>query len=332
MTEKKKICVLCGGRSGEHEISLISAGSVINALDREKFDVIKVFISKQGEWSIDGEPFDPWQLPKICDFVLPILHGPNGEDGTVQGLLELLNIPYGGTGVLGAAVTMDKIVAKKVFAAAGLEQAPYVTLSSADLSDGARRQDKIREIKESLKLPWFVKPANMGSSVGITKVCREEDLEAALEEAAGYDSRLVVEQGIDARELETGVMGNDELEVAEVGEIMPAADFYSYDDKYINGASKLAIPADISKEQREAIREMAARAYRAAGCFGFSRCDFLMDRDTGRIYINEINSIPGFTDISMFPKLFLYCGYTYPGLIERIIELGYEKYNAKNNR
>jgi D-alanine-D-alanine ligase len=250
----------------------------------------------------------------------------------VQGLLELLDIPYGGTGVLGAAVTMDKIVAKKVFAAAGLEQAPYVTLSSADLSDGARRQGKIREIRESLKLPWFVKPANMGSSVGITKVCREEDLEAALEEAAGYDSRLVVEQGIDARELETGVMGNDELEVAEVGEIMPAADFYSYDDKYINGASKLAIPADISKEQREAIREMAARAYRAAGCFGFSRCDFLMDRDTGRIYINEINSIPGFTDISMFPKLFLYCGYTYPGLIERIIELGYEKYNAKNNR
>ncbi len=336
---KTKIAVIYGSKSGEHEVSIVSANNVIEALSKDKYDIIRVFISKELEWFLDPKgdqsmlaPYNPMDLKKDVDFVLPILHGPNGEDGTVQGLLELLNIPYGGCGVVGCATAMDKIVAKEIFTSAGLNQTPYVALTSADLEDASRKSIKLREIKESLKLPYFVKPANMGSSVGITKVKAIEDLDEALDIAAHYDNRLIVEQGVDCRELETGVMGNDELTVASVGEIITGADFYTYDDKYVDGISSTVVPAEISKEEMDKIRSMAKVAYAALGCQGYARCDFLMDKVTHEIFINEINAIPGFTNISMFPKLFMHEGYTYSEIIEKIIELGYERYNAKNHR
>ena len=336
---KTRIAVIYGSKSGEHEVSIVSASNVIAALNTEKYDVIRVFISKELEWFLDPKgdqsllaPYNPMDLKKDVDFVLPILHGPNGEDGTVQGLLELLNIPYGGCGVVGCATAMDKIVAKEIFANRNLKQAPYVALTSADLEDASKKAEKYRQIKASLKLPYFVKPANMGSSVGITKVKNIEDLDEALDIAAHYDSRIVVEQGIDCRELETGVMGNDTLEVASVGEILTGAEFYTYDDKYVDGVSQTVVPADITKEQEEEIKRMAKEGYEALGCCGFARCDFMMDKNTGEIYFNEINAIPGFTNISMFPKVFMDKGYTYSEIIERIIELGYERHNAKNHR
>ena len=336
---KTRIAVIYGSKSGEHEVSIVSASNVIAALNTEKYDVIRVFISKELEWFLDPKgdqsllaPYNPMDLKKDVDFVLPILHGPNGEDGTVQGLLELLNIPYGGCGVVGCATAMDKIVAKEIFANRNLKQAPYVALTSADLEDASKKAEKYRQIKASLKLPYFVKPANMGSSVGITKVKNIEDLDEALDIAAHYDSRIVVEQGIDCRELETGVMGNDVLELASVGEILTGAEFYTYDDKYVDGVSQTVVPADITKEQEEEIKRMAKEGYEALGCCGFARCDFMMDKNTGEIYFNEINAIPGFTNISMFPKVFMDKGYTYSEIIERIIELGYERHNAKNHR
>lgn len=336
---KTKIAVIYGSKSGEHEVSIVSAGNVIDALDKEKFEVTRVFISKELEWYLDPNgdqsqlyTYNPMDLKKDVDFVLPILHGPNGEDGTVQGLLELLNIPYGGCGVLGCATAMDKIVAKEIFADKGINQCPYVALTTGDLEDASKKAEKIRQIKSKLKLPYFVKPANMGSSVGITKVKNIEDLDEALDIAAHYDSRILVEQGVNCRELETGVMGNDELEVASVGEIIVGADFYTYDDKYVDGVSQTIVPADISEEEKTKIQSMAKDAFEALGCFGYARCDFMMDKDTGEIFINEVNAIPGFTNISMFPKVFMNVGYTYSEIIEKIIELGYEKYNAKNHR
>ena len=335
---KKRIGVIYGSKSGEYEVSIVSASNVMEAMDKDKYEIVKIFISKNLEWYIGGRPeeggraFSPWEIPSVCDFALPILHGPNGEDGTVQGLLELLNIPYGGCGLLGCAAVMDKIVAKEIFASAGIPQVPYISLSSYDLDDEERRAAKIKEISEGLELPYFVKPANMGSSVGITKVKTAEELLPALLEAERYDSRIVVEHGIDCREMETGCMGNDSIEVADVGEVLTGAEFYTYDDKYVDGVSHTQIPADISEKEREYIRSYAKKAYLAAGCFGFARCDFMIDKKDGQIYINEINAIPGFTNISMFPKLFMAAGYSYPQIIERIIELGYERYNVKNNR
>ena len=336
---KTKVAVIYGSKSGEHEVSIVSAGNVIDAMDKEKYEVTRVFISKELEWYLDPNgdqselySYNPMDLKKDVDFVLPILHGPNGEDGTIQGLLELLNIPYGGCGVVGCAAAMDKIVAREIFANAGLKQTPYIALTTGDLEDASRKADKLRQIKSNLKLPYFVKPANMGSSVGITKVKNIEDLDEALDIAAHYDSRILVEQGINCRELETGILGNDELEVASVGEIITGADFYTYDDKYIDGVSQTIVPAEITEEQKIKIQEMAKAAYSALGCSGFARCDFMLDKDSGEIFICEVNAIPGFTNISMYPKVFMDKGYTYGEIIERIIELGYEKYNAKNHR
>ena len=354
---KKRIGVFFGGQSGEHEVSRVSATTVINSLDREKYDVVTIGITKAGEWLLYEGPVEliapgEWEkkaredlerdpghfafsvlgsaghkLTDIIDFALPIMHGPNGEDGTVQGVFELLNIPYGGSGVAGCAVTMDKIIAKEVFANAGLKQSPYIAFSSEDIGKGIEEK-----INSELEYPLFIKPANMGSSVGITKVTREEDLLPALRLAAKYDSRIVAEHGIDAREIEISVMGNDELSFGAAGEIIPAAEFYDYDAKYNNEESKLLIPAPLSEEQLKAVREMAGKAYKAAACCGFSRVDFLMDKSTSEIYINEINAIPGFTSISMFPMLMMETGLTLPEITDRIIELGYERYSLKNNR
>ena len=352
---KTKIAVLFGGKSGEHDISCISATSVIKAIDKDKYDIMTIGITKEGEWLLYEGPLEglqsgAWEeaarkslaedpehfrltllgtggrsLKDVCDFVFPVLHGPNGEDGTVQGLLELMDVPYAGSGVLGCAATMDKIVAKKIFEAAGLKQTPYVALNSSQI--GPETEAKINA---QLKYPLFVKPANMGSSVGINKVSSPEGLIDALKVAAAYDTRIVVEQGVNCRELECAVMGNQDPVAAVVGEVVPHADFYDYDAKYKDSESKTIVPADISPEKAEEIRSSAVKAFTACACFGFSRVDFLMDKDSQEIYINEINAIPGFTNISMFPMLFMAAGLTYTEIVEKIIELGYERYNAEN--
>ena len=357
MAKKIKVGVIFGGKSGEHEVSCVSASYVINAIDKTKFTVKTIGITKKGEWLLYEGPTSSiadgtWEkkakadlkknpkhfafqimsaggkdLKSIIDFALPILHGPNGEDGTVQGLLELINIPYGGCGVIGCAATMDKIIAKEIFENAGLKQTPFVAFTKTEIGPAV-----IRKINKELKYPLFVKPANMGSSVGITKVSKKADLAKAIEFAAKYDDRLVVEQGVDCRELETAVMGNEALFVGAVGEIFAGAEFYDYDAKYKSTESKTVIPAAITKMQEKKITEMAKTAYKACGCCGFSRIDFMMDKKSGEIYINEINAIPGFTSISMFPKLCMAKGMTYSEIIERIIELGYERYTSKNNR
>jgi D-alanine-D-alanine ligase len=325
---KIRLGVIYGGKSGEHEVSIMSADSVIAACDPAKYDVVRIFISKEGWWTIAGQPLNPWDLRSYIDFALPILHGPNGEDGTVQGLLKLAGIPYGGCGVLGCAVTMDKIVAKRIFASEGLAQTPYLAFTDADPYEEIARQTL-----ETLRFPIFVKPSNMGSSVGITKVHSVDELPAALDLAFSYDTRIVVEQGVEnARELESALMGNNEIVCGKVGEILPAAEFYDYDAKYFDEASELLVPAPITAEQEAQLLDMARRAYKACACCGFSRVDFLMDGSTGQIYINEINAIPGFTKISMFPRLMMASGVPYPEIIDRIVELGYERYHAENHR
>ena len=324
---KIRLGVIYGGKSGEHEVSIMSADSVINAIDPEKYDVTRIFISKEGWWTIAGQPLNPWDLRGYIDFALPILHGPNGEDGTVQGLLKLAGMPYGGCDVLSCAVTMDKIVAKKVFASEGLRQTPYIAFTDADPVE-----EIIEKACSELQFPMFVKPSNMGSSVGITKAHDREELKDAIALASKYDSRLLIEQGVDAREIESAVMGNNVIVCGEVGEIVPGAEFYDYNDKYFDGNSQLLIPAPITAEKKAEILEMATRAYRACGCCGFARVDFLMDRNTEEVYINEINAIPGFTKISMFPRLMMAAGMTYPEIIDRIVELGYERHHAEDHR
>jgi len=352
---KIKIGVFFGGKSGEHEVSRVSATTVINSLNKNKYDVVTIGITKQGQWLLYEGPIEKlatgeWeeiakqdlaknpehfafsvmggtglQLKDLIDFALPIMHGPNGEDGTIQGLFELLNLPYAGPGVCGCAVTMDKIVAKEVFANAGLLQSPFVACSSLEIGEELEKK-----INEKLEYPLFVKPANMGSSVGITKVTDKKDLHKALVEAAKYDYRLVVEHGIDAREIEIAVMGNEELKLGAIGEIRPTAEFYDYDAKYNDDSSELLLPAPLTEEQAEKVRKNAKIAYKAAACQGMSRVDFLIDKHTNEIYINEINAIPGFTSISMFPMLMKQTGMTMEEIVDYLITLGYERYNLKN--
>ncbi len=356
-----KLGVLFGGRSGEHEISLMSAASVIRAIDKDKYEVVQIGITREGDWYLfEGSPDQiedgSWEeeakevflanpgkhelsvlgsggnsLKQRIDFALPILHGPFGEDGTIQGLFEMIGIPYGGSGVMGAALTMDKILAKAVCEKAGIPQGPYVALMKPDFD--RKEEELLREIEEKLRFPMFVKPSNMGSSVGITKVRTRKDLKEAIITAARYDHRILVEEGIDCRELETAVLGNHDPKVSGVGEIIPSAEFYDYKAKYFDGGqSKMCIPADIPFEKAEEIRSIASRAFRLLDCCGYARVDFFMEKGTDRIFLNEINSIPGFTKFSMFPLLWGQEGLTYPNLIERIVELGYERYYAKNSR
>ena len=354
---KKTIAVLFGGKSMEHEVSRVSATSVIKAIDKEKYDIITIGITKSGEWLLYEGPLEDiapgtWEkkakedlkndpqhfgitllgaggrsIKDLCDFVFPVLHGPNGEDGTVQGLLQLADVPFAGSGVLGCSSTMDKIAAKEIFKAVGLKQCPYVALLSSEISP-----EKEAEISETLPYPMFVKPANMGSSVGITKAHGPEELHDALVFAAKYDTRIVVEQGVNARELETAIMGHTEIVAGAVGEIIPDAEFYDYDAKYNNSESKTLVPANIPEELAEEVRRSAITAFKACGCSGYARVDFLMDKDSQEIYINEINAIPGFTNISMFPMLFMATGLSYTQIVDKIIELGYERYNIENKR
>ena len=366
MAEKLRVGVIFGGQSGEHEVSLVSAQGIMNAMDKEKYEIIPIGITKKGRWLTSGEPMKLLQpapsvppasgdaeraepetrellvrsrrdlvpgtreagFPQV-DVVFPVLHGPYGEDGTVQGLLELADIPYVGAGVLGSALGMDKIAMKGVFKSHGLPVVEYVAFKRKDWE---RSPETVMELVEKeLGYPCFIKPANLGSSVGISKVHQRGELAPALELAARYDRRMLAERAVNAREIEVSVLGNDEPIASVPGEIIPCREFYDYIAKYIDDRSELIIPADLPSEMTRRIQELAIAAFMAVDCAGMARVDFLLDKDTGDLYICELNTIPGFTPISMYPKLWGASGISYSELIDRLIELALERH-ADNSR
>jgi D-alanine-D-alanine ligase len=318
---KTRVAVIYGGRSGEHEVSLRSAKSIIDAMDSEKYKVLHYLISKEGKWSPRALVPEPNGNAGI-DVVFPVLHGTFGEDGTLQGLLELADLPYVGAGVLASAASMDKEVMKRLTKERGLPIVDYLAFSSRDLND-------IEGICSKFEFPVFVKPANLGSSVGISKVHTCAELKAALELAASFDRKVIVERGIIGREFECSVLGNEDPIAAVPCEILPSKDFYDYDDKYLLEKAETVIPANLSPEQTAELRRLAVECYRAVQCEGMARVDFLLETATNRLYINEINTIPGFTSISMYPKMWEYSGLAMPKLIDRLIELAVERHTAK---
>lgn len=357
--EKLKLGIVFGGQSGEHAVSLMSATSVIKVLDKSKYDIIPIGITKQGHWKIflgdvskikDGSwesearpafiPPDPSlkciithddgrETRYYLDAVFPVLHGPRGEDGTVQGIFELMNIPYVGCGVTSSALCMDKVYSKMILQQSGLPIVDYkVYFKEHLLKDMV---DIIAEIEDELGFPCFVKPANLGSSVGISKVCEKDSLEAALVFAAKYDRKILVERAIDAREIECSVLGNEYPKASFPGEIIPSRDFYDYTSKYLDGdKSRLIIPAPLAEEWTEKIREMAINAFKILDCSGMARVDFLLSKVSGNIYINELNTIPGFTNISMYSKMWEATGLLYGELIDELIKLALSRHTKKN--
>ena len=381
MAKRLRVGILFGGRSGEHEVSLLSAASVFGAIDRERFDVTPIGITKEGRWLAAADAHgllngdmsavarrlragDPEATPgakllhegiptlltpmpgpqgpegKAIDVVFPVLHGTFGEDGTIQGLFELAGIAYVGSGVLGSAAGMDKDVMKRLFAQARLPIVKHVTLLRADWEKSPRKA--IARVERTLKFPVFVKPANLGSSVGITKAHNRKELGPALALAAKYDRKLIVEQGVGgkamragqpsrAREFEVAVLGNDTPEASVVGEIVPGKEFYDYEAKYLSEGSVPVIPAPITRAQSRQTREMAVAAFKACDLSGLARVDFLMEPDgKKRIFVNEVNTMPGFTRISMYPKLWEASGLSYKDLIARLIELALERKAEKD--
>ncbi len=318
---KLKVAVLYGGQSGEHEVSLMSAASVMEALDDGKYDVTPVFISKTGDWAI------PFEDLRKFDVVFPVLHGPMGEDGTVQGLLTLMGVPFVGAGVVGSAVGMDKAVFKDVMRAHGLPVTRHIVVRKHQWASAP--VDVEIEVITQLGFPCFIKPANMGSSVGVTKAKSVPELHQGMAEALRWDRKVLIEQAVPhARELEVSVLGNDELQASIVGEIVPSREFYDYAAKYLDkgeSASALHIPAPIPEALAQLIRETAVEAAMLADVRGMARVDFLMNGNTGEVFINEINTIPGFTDISMYPKLWAATGVPYGELLDRLIALAMER-------
>ena len=310
------VAVLYGGRSGEHEISLRSAESIIAGLDRAKYQVQRIFITPEGRWEPRALSPEPGANPGI-DVVFPVLHGTFGEDGTVQGLLELADLPYVGAGVLASAVAMDKEVTKRLLVERGLPVAEYVTVTR-----GHRRPI-------DLPFPLFVKPANLGSSVGISKVKNCAELETALELAGQFDRKILVERGIAGREFECSVLGSEQPVAAVPCEVIPSREFYDYEDKYLLDAAKLIVPAPLTPEQTAEMQRMAVAAYQAVECEGMARVDFLMETASGQLYINEINTIPGFTSISMYPKMWEVAGVPFAELLDRLIGLALERHRAR---
>jgi D-alanine-D-alanine ligase len=391
--KKLRVGILFGGRSGEHEVSLLSAASVFKAIDRSRFDVVPIGITKAGHWVtaadaqrlLAGEDArstqghlragDPDATPGAAvlangeavvvppepqphggsvsafqtdaaqhdltrraadrainvDIVFPVLHGTFGEDGTIQGLLELADMPYVGAGVLGSAAGMDKDVMKSLFRAARLPIVKHVTVLRSDWEADAKKTQKLIESK--LKYPVFVKPANLGSSVGISKAHDRKELGPAIEEAAKFDRKIVIEQGVGgkkkAREIECSVLGNDKPEASIPGEIVPSKEFYDYNAKYLDEGSELIIPAKLTKAEIKKVQQLAIAAFQAVDCSGLARVDFLIEPASRKIYLNEINTMPGFTSISMYPKLWAATGLAYPQLIHRLIELGMERHADK---
>jgi len=311
-----RVAVLYGGRSGEHEISLRSAESIIAGLDPAKYQVQRIFITPEGRWQPHAISPEPGGNPAI-DVVFPVLHGTFGEDGTVQGLLELADLPYVGAGVLASAVAMDKEVTKRLLIERGLPVAEYFTVTRG-------HHEKI-----DLPFPLFVKPANLGSSVGISKVKSCAELPAALELAGQYDRKILVERGISGREFECSVLGSERPIAAIPCEVVPSREFYDYEDKYLLDAAKLIVPAPITPQQTAEMQRLAVAAYRAVECEGMARVDFLMESASGKLYINEINTIPGFTSISMYPKMWEAAGVPFAELLDRLIELALERHRAR---
>jgi D-alanine-D-alanine ligase len=349
MKKKQVIAVVFGGQSGEHEVSLMSSSNVIKAMDREKYDVVTIGITREGKWMIyngDVEKIQngKWEDEKenlledfsinhpilqSIDVVFPVLHGPRGEDGTVQGLFELANIPYVGCGVLASAVGMDKIYTKTLYEKAGLPQGKYLLIMRKNWR--RKQEETIKKIEENMTYPIFIKPANMGSSVGITKAHDREGLITGMNEAAIYDRKILLEENIDCREIECAVLGNDDPEASVLGEIIPSNEFYDYKAKYLDDdKSRLIIPAPLDEQTTETIRSLAIKAFKTIDGSGLARLDFFVEKNTGKIYINEINTLPGFTNISMYPKLWEYSGLSYSKLIDRLIELAIERFDDKN--
>jgi D-alanine-D-alanine ligase len=363
-----RVGVIYGGRSVEHEVSLVSARAIMQALDPRRYEVVPIGITRQGRWVLAGAhcalPPDPSvqrlvrlrsggraetalaSLPRgplksaagrgrdrsplgRLDVIFPVVHGTGGEDGTLQGLLDLADIPYVGAGVLGSALGMDKAMMKVVFREAGLPIVDYRVLRRHDLKGGSERI--VQTIEEAFGYPCFVKPANGGSSVGVSKAKRRADLLEAIELAARYDRKIIVERGIDAREIECSVLGNDEPEASVPGEIVPANEFYDYRAKYIDENSRLLIPAPLSQAQTRRVRELALRAFRALDLCGMARADFFLDRTSDALFINEVNTIPGFTPISMYPKLWEASGMPFPTLVDRLIGLAVERHREKKS-
>jgi D-alanine-D-alanine ligase len=361
-SRKIRIGVIFGGRSGEHEVSLMSARSVNAALDPEKYEVVMIGITKSGRWitgnvaaalesgtpemarmaallpdpessglmELELSESQPARLSAVAslDVVFPVLHGPFGEDGTMQGLLELAGIPYIGAGVVGSAVGMDKAIFKAVMEAHGIPILPWKLILASEWR--VRPRAVLEESEQTLEYPIFAKPANLGSSVGIRKCTNRSELQAGLNEAARFDRRLILEQGISARELEVSVLGNDRPIASVVGEIRPLREFYDYVAKYVDDDSELIIPADIDTELADHIRAVAVRAYKAIDCAGLARADFLLDNNSGQVFINELNTIPGFTRISMYPKLWEASGVGYSELLDRLVELALERSREKS--
>jgi D-alanine-D-alanine ligase len=386
--KKLRVGILFGGRSGEHEVSLLSAASVLNAIDKSKFEVVPIGITKEGRWLtagdaellLQGKPAaqsnlragDPDATPGAAvlatgqavvvppephrpggslaafqsealtrrasdrainvDIIFPVLHGTFGEDGTIQGLFELADIAYVGAGVLGSAAGMDKDVMKSLFQAAGLPIVKHVTVLRGDWESTHKKVQKLVEGK--LKYPVFVKPANLGSSVGISKARDRKELGPAISEAAKFDRKIVIEEGVGgkkhkAREIECSVLGNDKPDASVPGEIVPGKEFYDYTAKYLDEGSQLIIPAKLNKAETKKIKQLAISAFKAVDCSGLARVDFLMEPKNRKIYLNEINTMPGFTAISMYPKLWAASGLAYTELIERLIRLGQERHEEK---
>jgi D-alanine-D-alanine ligase len=354
--KRLRVGVLFGGRSGEHEVSLASAASVIRALDPEKYEAVPIGIAKDGRWLASGSaqkmlsevlksgervmlPPDPSAAvllpltpgeghPKVVvDVVFPVLHGTFGEDGTVQGLLELAGLPYVGAGVLASAVGMDKDVQKRLFEQDGLPVVPFLAVRRTEWE--RERPAILKLIKKKFRFPVFVKPATLGSSVGMTRVKSASDLAAAMDLAAEFALKIIVERAVSAREIEVALLGNEEMRASIPGEIVPHREFYDYAAKYLEQGTRLVIPARLSRQQVAKFQQYAVRAFRAIDGTGMARCDFFLERRTGKIYVNELNTIPGFTTISMYPKLWEASGLTYPKLIDRLIELALELHREK---
>ena len=340
--------LLFGGRSAEHEVSILSARSVADAAPKERIAMTPICIARDGRFVtpersarvLAGEKkasigdldfsFEGWVRKSAVDIVFPLIHGTGGEDGALQGYLEMLGLPYVGSGVTASAVGMDKVHMKQAFAAAKLPMVDYVPVMEHEWRH--ERERVTRAVANALRLPYFVKPANSGSSVGVKKVKNDADLAKAMEHAFRFDEKVLVEHGVDAREIEVAVLGNDKPEASVPGEIVAGGEFYDYTDKYVDTKSQLVIPAKLAADRSSELRRMAIAAFKAIGASGFSRVDFFLERGTNRIFLNEINTIPGFTNISMYPKLWEATELKYPRLIERLIALGIERAQTRKAR
>ncbi|WP_055106515.1 D-alanine--D-alanine ligase [Paenibacillus ihumii] len=354
--DKITVGLIYGGKSGEHEVSLQTALAVSKAFNYDKYEVLPFYITKCGEWRVGSKlsgPFAALEELKLengaqntsaainmlfeklstgtgsIDVAFPLLHGTYGEDGTIQGLFEMADLPYVGAGVLASAAGMDKVVMKKLFAEAGLAQCKYCYFTASEWSRGSYAI--IQEIEEKLGYPCFVKPANLGSSVGISKARSREELQSSIAAALHYDMKVIVEEFVDAREIEVGVLGNDEPMASVPGEIVSSSEYYDYQAKYLDGKSQMLIPAEIDTELAEEIRDLAVKAFKAISGNGLCRADFFVKKSDQTVWINEVNTMPGFTPYSMYPLLWRETGVSYETLLDRLIELALERYEARQS-